>query len=85
MLSNPTQLHRSTNLAFSLLPPPSQPEVTRRVSAQLFWVRHNKSEQSSFTYISLKGTETKAACLIVRDKERLENGHAEMNYDIFDT
>ena len=28
-----------------------------------FWIRHSQSEQSSFTYTSLKGAVTKTACL----------------------
>ena len=35
--------------------------------------------RTSFTYISFKGTITKTACLILRDKERLENGHVNIN------
>lgn len=38
-----------------------------------------QSNQSSFTYISTKGTETKTACLILGDKESLENDHIKMN------
>ena len=40
---------------------------------------HGADEQSSFTYITLKGTVTKPACLIVRDKESLEKANVEMN------
>ena len=39
----------------------------------------------TFTYISLKGIVTKSAYLLLRYKERFENGPVRLNYDRFGT